>query len=50
ACRIKFEKEANIFEKVEWSDMIEFMTNSMINLENTFKTYLLEVNNKLKSR
>lgn len=49
ACRIKFEKQSNIFEEEQWSDMIEFMTNSMINLESTFKKYLAEVNIKLKA-
>ena len=49
ACRIKFEKPANIFEEEQWSDMINFMTDAMINLESTFKPYLSQVNNMLKS-
>ncbi len=49
ACRIKFEKESNIFEKEQWDDMIEFMTDAMINLESTFKPYMNQVNNMLKS-
>ncbi len=48
ACRIKFEKESNIFEEEQWSNMIEFMTDAMINLESTFKKYLLDINGKLK--
>jgi len=43
AYRIKFEKESNILEKEQWDDMIEFMTDSMIVLEKTFKTYLAEL-------
>jgi len=49
ACRIKFEKKSNIFEAEQWNDMVEFMTDSMITLEKTFKGYLLEVNDILKS-
>ena len=50
ACRIKFEKNANIFEEEQWPSMIEFMTDSMINLESTFKDYLSDVNVQLKSK
>lgn len=37
ACRIKYQRsDYNVFEKENWSEMVEFLTNSMINLEKAF--------------
>ena len=48
ASRIKYEKSGNIFDKEQWEEMINFMMNSMIKFENTFKNYMSNLNNELK--
>jgi len=48
ACRIKSEIVANIFNKNEWKEMVEFMTNSMVRIEYSFKNHLVNINRKLK--
>lgn len=37
ACRIKDEIEGNLYEKETWSNMIEYMTDSMIKLDQVFR-------------
>lgn len=50
ACRIKFENTSfNIFEKDNWEEMIEFLTNGMINLEKSFKEPLKKLHHKAKN-
>ncbi len=40
ACRIKAEREGNIFDDKQWSKMIEFMTDAMIRLEKAFRPFI----------
>ncbi|MCD8509733.1 MAG: DUF4268 domain-containing protein [Bacillus sp. (in: Bacteria)] len=48
ASRIKNQKdEVNIFNEADWESMIEFMANSMVRLENAFKTPITEVRKSL---
>ncbi|MBD3305296.1 DUF4268 domain-containing protein [candidate division KSB3 bacterium] len=49
ACRIKSEIDKNVFIKENWEEVIEFMTDSMVQLEKTFKPILAEINSTLKS-
>lgn len=50
ACRIKYEdKSYNVFEKECWNEMIAFMVDGMIRLEQTFKSPLKELQNRLKT-
>ncbi|MCK5284902.1 MAG: DUF4268 domain-containing protein [Alphaproteobacteria bacterium] len=37
ACRIKAEQSGNIFKNEQWGDMIEFMTDAMVRLENAVR-------------
>lgn len=53
ACRIKKERQGlNIFEKSDWSEMIDFMTESMSEFEKAFltpmKTIIQECKNEFK--
>ena len=50
ACRIKAEMHSNYFEKTNWDEMIDFMTDSMVRMENSFKVPLQEIAGKLKGR
>lgn len=49
ACRIKSEIDRNVFLKEDWEEMIVFMTDSMVQLEKTFKPVLAKINSTLKS-
>ena len=49
ASRIKYETNGNVFEKEQWEAMSNFMIESMIKLENTFKNYMSKVNEQLKN-
>lgn len=49
ACRIKAELSSNVFEKENWAEMIEFMSDRMIRLENAFKKPIQEIGKSLKS-
>lgn len=50
ACRIKAEQSGNIFENEQWTDMIEFMTDSMVRLEKALREPLKEINQQLKNK
>ena len=50
ACRIKSEIDGNLNMKEKWDGMIEFMIESMINLERVMKVPLVKINNELKQR
>ena len=50
ACRVKSEIDGNIYEPEQWPEMIEFMTEAMVNLEKAFKEPLKQINKELKSR
>ena len=50
ACRIKFEdKKFNVFEKEQWDDMSQFLTEAMINLESTFRDPIKKLGMELKN-
>lgn len=49
ACRIKSEITGNLYNKDDWDKMIEFMTNSMLKLESSFKKHLSNINSKLRN-
>jgi len=50
ACRIKYENSAfNIFDKEQWDEMVEYMTNGMVRFEEALKEPLKKVNRKLKT-
>ena len=48
ACRIKYEKPFDGYNKDEWSKIIPFMIESMNNLEKAFKEPLAKINTQLK--
>lgn len=50
ASRIKYEMEANVFNREEWDGMIEFMVDGMLRLERAFKKPLKELNKVLKNK
>jgi CRISPR/Cas system CSM-associated protein Csm3 (group 7 of RAMP superfamily) len=50
ACRIKSEAEGNIFEREQWPQMIEFMTDAMVQIEKAFKEPLSKINQELKTQ
>ncbi|MDC1341377.1 DUF4268 domain-containing protein [Oceanospirillaceae bacterium] len=50
ACRIKFEKEFDGYNRESWSSMVTFLIETMTNLEIAFKAPLVDVNRKLKAR
>ena len=47
ACRIKTEIPGDVFDKEQWDTMREFMVSSMLKLENTLKSYLVKINQKI---
>ena len=49
ASRIKSELESNVFDKDNWDEMIRFMVDMMIQMEQVFKPLLSKINRKLKS-
>ncbi len=50
ACRIKSEIAGSIYDKEQWPEMIDFMTNEMVSLEKSFKEPLKRLNKILKSK
>lgn len=50
ACRIKSEADADMFEREDWPRMIEFMTDSMVRIERTFREPLQKLNSDVRSR
>ena len=48
ACRIKSEIQSNVFEKKNWPEMIKFMCDSMVQLEDTFKKPIKKIGTSLK--
>jgi hypothetical protein len=50
ACRIKSETNGSIFDRDQWPLLIDFMTDAMVRMENTFKTPLSEMNHKLRPK
>ncbi len=51
ACRIKQElKDVSLYEKNDWSKMIDFLIPSMIKMESEFKKPLQAINRELKAK
>jgi hypothetical protein len=50
ASRIKSEMPGSIFDPDQWTELIEFMTDAMVRMENTFKEPLADINRKLRNR
>jgi hypothetical protein len=50
ACRIKCEMPGNIYDPDQWPTLIEFMTDAMVRMENTFKERLADINRQLEKR
>ena len=50
ACRIKYEKAFDGYNKESWNTMIDFMVEAMSRLELAFKPALLDVHKQLKVR
>lgn len=49
ACRIKYEKaDCNVFEKEQWEEMIEFLSNGMVEFEKVFREPLKKISRDLK--
>lgn len=49
ACRIKFEFEANVFDRERWSEMIDILSDSMSKFDKAFRKVVGDVGSKLKS-
>lgn len=51
ACRIKYEDpNANVFEKENWNEMVNFLVDGMVRFEKAFKEPLKKVNSELKNK
>ena len=50
ASRIKSETVGNIFDREQWPALVEFMTNTMVKMENAFREPLVDINRRLRSR
>jgi hypothetical protein len=50
ASRIKSETVGNIFDREQWPVLVEFMTNTMVKMENAFREPLVDINRRLRSR
>jgi hypothetical protein len=50
ASRIKSEAVGNIFDREQWPALVEFMTNTMVKMENAFREPLVDINRRLRSR
>lgn len=49
-CRIKYENNSfNVFEKDQWDDMIVFLIDTMMRMEEAFKNHIKKVGQKLKN-
>lgn len=48
ACRIRVQIRGNVTDQEQWSAMLDFMSDSMIQLEKAFRVPLERVNKKLK--
>lgn len=50
ACRIKHElNNVSLYEKEDWSEMIDFMVESMLKMESAFRKPLQKINKELKA-
>lgn len=49
ACRIKFEFEANVFDRERWAEMIDVMSDAMPKFDMALKKAIGDVGSKLKS-
>jgi hypothetical protein len=49
ACRIKAEADGDIFERDRWPEMIEYMVDMMLRLEQAFRGPLQQISRALKS-
>jgi hypothetical protein len=47
ACRIKAQRNGNIFDRDQWPTMIDYMVDAMIRLDQTFRGRITELSNKL---
>jgi len=50
ACRIKFEKDFDGYNRDNWNDIVSFLIVTMTTFETAFKEPLMNVNSALKSR
>jgi len=50
ACRIKFEKDFDGYNRDNWNDIVSFLIVTMTTFETSFKEPLMNVNSALKSR
>ena len=50
ASRIKCEMPGSIYDPDQWPTLIEFMTDAMVRMENTFKERLADINRQLEKR
>jgi uncharacterized protein DUF4268 len=50
ACRIKATGDGDIFDKEQWPEMIQFMTDALIQMEKAFKGPLAQINTELKNK
>lgn len=48
ACRIKFEKSFDGYNRENWDSMIKFMTTSMVSFEKVMKPFIDKVNSSLR--
>lgn len=49
ASRIKVESSGNVTDKEQWDEMIEFMTDSMVNFDNALKSQIKNIGEALKT-
>lgn len=49
ASRIKVESSGNVTDKEQWDEMIEFMTDSMVNFDNALKSPIKNIGEMLKT-
>ena len=49
ACRIKYEKPFDGYNKDSWDEMISFLISTMVKFENTMKPFIAELNKKLQN-
>jgi hypothetical protein len=49
ACRIKFEFQANVFDRERWEEMIEVLSESMIRFDKALKQDVANIGSKIKS-
>ena len=49
-CRIKSEIKANVLDREDWPNMIKFMTDSMVRIEEVFRDPLRKLGDELRTR